>query len=89
VRVYRLALLLARCPCKANSATSDLHLIARDVGFMVGELVTVAAVLLDMRHISTQTGRPLLTLFPHFLPKVAFMCALMWSVLSFTTFAEA
>jgi hypothetical protein len=56
---------------------------------MVGELLCVAAVLLDMLKHSTQCGRPLRTLFPHFLTKIAFMCALMWTVLSFTTFAES
>jgi hypothetical protein len=56
---------------------------------MFGELFCVAAVLYDMLQHSRHCGRPLLALYPRFLPKVLLMCALMWSVLSFTTFTES
>jgi hypothetical protein len=72
----------------SNAVASDLHLIARDFGFMFGEIVCVAAVLFDMRKHSRQCGRPLLTVYPNFIAKVIFMCAFMWSLLSFTTFSE-
>jgi hypothetical protein len=68
---------------------SEFHLIARDIGFMLGELFCVAAILHDMHEHSRQCGRPLLGLYPHFLPKIALTCALMWLALSFTTFKEA
>ena len=55
---------------------------------MSGELFCVAAVLYDMRQQARQCGRPLLRLYPHFATKIVFMIALMWSVLSTTTFTE-
>lgn len=72
-----------------NVINGDFHLIARDLGFMFGELFCVAAILYDMLEYSRQCGRPLLSLYPHFLTKVFAMCALMWSVLSLTTFTES
>lgn len=74
---------------RSDAACSEFHLIARDMGFMLGEMLCVAAVVYDMRQCSKQSGRPLLRLYPSFLPKVTLMCAMMWSVLSFTTFTES
>ncbi len=59
------------------------------MGFMLGELFCVAAIAYDMLEQSRQCGRPVLALYPHFLPKITLSCAVMWSVLSFTTFKES